>query len=171
MQPLRLADDLVEALARVFVQGPLLAPELRHFAVGARKARHRRHRRDELGVVPGFHDEVRGAFAHRVHGRFDAAVSGHQDDLGFGREGLRGLQPVEAFLAGRGAGGEIHVEQDDVERVIGEEPRDPRGIGRRHDISEFLLQDELGGEQHFRIVVDDQQVAKLRRRGPRCQGR
>ncbi len=103
------------------------------FAIRARQPRDRGDGGHELGVVPGLHHEVRGAFAHRVDRRFDVAVGGHQDHVRIRRERLRRAQPVQPFGARRHAGGEVHVEQQHVERLLLELLPDLRRIRRRHD--------------------------------------
>ena len=154
-----LADDLPEVLPHVLIQHFLARTQLTDLAVGPAVADGGVNGGDKLGVVPGFHHEVGGAFLDRLDGEVEPAIGSHQDDAGGGGSALDDLEPVETLLPGGHSHHEVHVEQDDVEVLILQKGWQVARIVFRDDTASFLSQDDFGCEQDVGIVVHDENAA------------
>ena len=162
--PARSISDQIRAMAGESPsRGASLPPAiastfLRSVTTSARDARSARGGADggeQPLVRPGLGDEIGGAALHRLDRDADAGMGGdhHHHRL---RVALQYLaEPAEALGGVGGAAAEIGVEQDDVGKL---------GLHRRHrllwrleggDLGEQVAQQQPGGEQDVRIVVDD----------------
>src|ERR1700761_4632560 len=91
-----LADDVLEGVA--LLEGAL---ELHDLALSLLLADGQADVGEQLLVVPGLLDEVRGAGADCIHDVAHSSVSRDHDDRQFGSEALDTRQKVEAALAGK----------------------------------------------------------------------
>ena len=112
-------------------------------------------RLQQPGVVVGLHHEVRRPALQSFH---------RQTDVGEGREEHHGevwvacldfLQVEEAFAAAVQAGGEVHVEQDDIHRLALQQGENALGRRETDDVGEAVTQQVLQGGQNAFVVIDD----------------
>lgn len=142
---LHLPGDVEVALQRVdggFFRAQMLAERVEQFV-----------------VVPGFQDEVARAAPHRLHGEFDGAPRGHDNDRRRVRQLLEPRQHVESLLPGGGVARVVEVHEDQV-RPVGQ-GRFEQGFGMVHAnrLVAFALQEETKGGQHVGLVVGDEDAS------------
>jgi hypothetical protein len=106
---------------------------------------------EELFVVPGFLDEVLGARADGVDDVIDGAEGGDHDD-GQGELALtEGAKDFDAVAAGKG-----EVEEDEVERLLGDALKAEFAILDAFDVVAFEGQKGLERFADRGFVVDDE---------------
>ncbi len=111
---------------------------------------------DQLLVLPRLGHEIDRAQLHRLDRGVDRAVGGDRDHHRVGVQLEDAAQPGEPLAPAPFAGREVHVEQDGVELVLGEQGGQVgRPVGGHH-LVEVALEQESGGDQHVVVVVHDE---------------
>ena len=116
-------------------------------------------RRQQLVVVPWLSQIIGRTGFDKLHGRLQMSPRRQQNH---GQIRLRGAQRAEqgrAFVAGRRVCAEVHVGDDEVDLLPGEERQTllRRCGGERADVVQTEQQPECLG--HRRIVIDDEYAA------------
>ena len=140
---------------------PLLGPQLPDF--GPRSPERQRHREgaEQLLVLPGLEDEVRGPLAARPHRQVDVAVGRDRYDHCVRVRLAHPLQPAQALFPVHRVLREIHVEEDRVEALLPHGRRGPLRVGEGEDGVALALEQELEREEDVGIVVDDQDSGRI----------
>ncbi len=96
-------------------------------------------------VFPGLDDKIRGTVLHRLNRKLDIAMRGHQHNHGVRIERQHLRQLPQTFGAVIGARRKIHVEQQDVERVLPDQIREARWVAQGLHGGKMLLQQKPRG--------------------------
>ena len=131
--------------------------QLLHLALRAREVVGALQGGHQTLVVPRLDHEVDRSVTHGPHRKVDVGIGREEHHLDVGIVAVNLLQPIEALVAGVDAGREVHVEQDDVDRLAAQRRQQLIGRRKRHHAGEVVAHEQLDGCQNAAVVVDDKQ--------------
>ena len=150
----RVADEFGQPV--VGSEGEHLRLQSPHFLARAAELQGRRESGEQLLLFPRFRHEIGGSLLDGADCLFGVGISGHEHHHGL-RVGPQNLvQAVEALLSADGVTPEVHVEQDDIGLEGGHEMSDARGLGGHFHLFHIGLEQQVEGEEHVFVVVDNQ---------------
>ena len=141
-----LADDVLERVA--LLEGAL---ELHDLGLGLLLADRGADVGEQLLVVPGLLDEVRGAGADGIHDIADSSVGRDHDDRQLGCEALDARQKVETALAGK-----REVEQQEIVAVARQQIHAGGAVSGEIDREALEREQRLERVADAGLVVDDE---------------
>ena len=120
-----------------------------------------RERGHQLFIVPGLHDEIKGAALHSFYSQGDIGVCGEQHHFHLRHHLLNLTGPVQALIASIDAGIEVHIQQHHVR------PEALKRANKRHRRRQCLHLCKMHRQQDLQrlanagIIIDNQYFAFL----------
>ena len=112
-------------------------------------------------IVPGLEHEIGSPAFQSLYRQFDVSV-GRQHDNGQPRcDLLYPAKPEKPFVTGIDAGGEVHIQQDKVDRPAVQNRQDAVRVRGSLHLLELVFQEQFEGGQHALVVIYYQDCSGL----------
>src|SRR5687768_5797774 len=151
-----LSDDLSKWFADLFFEKLLCFLQLVDLVVTFLQAYSRGDSCDKFFILPGLEDKIGRALFERLHSHLNIAESGDEDHNRIWIPFKDLFKPKETFFPARDVFAEIHIQQNDIVRIVVQEKRDLVGILLNDHMMVLLFEEHFGGEKHIFIVINHQ---------------
>ena len=116
---------------------------------------------DQVIVVPGFQYEIGSSTLQRLDSQFDIPVGCQHDNRQSRCDLLYAAEPEKPFVAGIDSGGEIHIQQDEIDRPAVQDRKDAVRVRGSLHLFELIFQKQFERGQYAFVIIYDQDSSGL----------